>query len=302
MTTVDAVANRQSLQDARRWASRPVRLAVVTAVVVALAGCGAQGLLGGTDAVRAQPVPPPGGMGPNSAAPLGVPAQTEASTAAAAPPPAPRRTSESKPAPGPTARPASYDARFVEDVTLPDHSTAAPGASVVKTWRVTNTGNTAWTARDTLVAEQMAGVDAPERVPLPAAAPGATVTISVTVQLPTKPGAVEARWRLEADDTPFGPPLWLSVDVQSSRSTPATAHAPSSPKPVAHATAIPKPVTSPTTYTVRRGDTLYSVARRFHLAPAELARTNHLDDPEHLLVGQVLRVPQWSAPVATTKP
>ena len=188
------------------------------------------------------------------------------------------------------------------DVTLPDHSRVSPGASVTKTWRVTNTGSTAWTVLDALVLEEKAGVQAPERVPLPPTAPGATATISVTVKLPAKPGAVAARWRLEANGVPFGPPLWLSVDIQPPGTTPTAAAATSSPKlatftpkPAPTATAAPRPVATPATYTVRKGDTLYSVARRYHLTPAELARANHLDDPEHLLVGQVLRVPEASA-------
>lgn len=45
------------------------------------------------------------------------------------------------------------------------------------------------------------------------------------------------------------------------------------------------------TYRVHRGDTLYRVARRYHVHPHQLARYNHLKAPDALQVGQRLRVP-----------
>lgn len=44
-------------------------------------------------------------------------------------------------------------------------------------------------------------------------------------------------------------------------------------------------------YTVRCGDTLSSIARRFHVRVEELARINHICDPDRIYAGQVIRIP-----------
>ena len=63
------------------------------------------------------------------------------------------------------------------------------------------------------------------------------------------------------------------------------------------------------TYTVRRDDTLSSIARRFGTTPADLAAWNNLGSNPRVRVDQVLRVSppapsgaEMSAPVATTQP
>ncbi len=47
---------------------------------------------------------------------------------------------------------------------------------------------------------------------------------------------------------------------------------------------------TPDVHIVRSGDTLYSIARRHRLDPAEVARWNRLADPDRLYVGQRLRL------------
>lgn len=47
----------------------------------------------------------------------------------------------------------------------------------------------------------------------------------------------------------------------------------------------------PREYVVQRGDTLYSIARRFDVSPADLARANSIDDPRQLTIGRRLLVP-----------
>jgi len=41
---------------------------------------------------------------------------------------------------------------------------------------------------------------------------------------------------------------------------------------------------------VAKGDTLYGIAKRHGVAPRDLARWNKLKDPNHLRVGQELRL------------
>ena len=43
-------------------------------------------------------------------------------------------------------------------------------------------------------------------------------------------------------------------------------------------------------YTVRSGDTLTAIARRFGTSVAELVRLNHIPDPDHITIGERLRV------------
>jgi lipoprotein NlpD len=70
------------------------------------------------------------------------------------------------------------------------------------------------------------------------------------------------------------------------------APAPQAPaaKPGAVQTPAPAPVETGGTYTVKRGDTLYSIALENGLDYRELAQWNGLEDPRRLSVGQVLRL------------
>lgn len=48
---------------------------------------------------------------------------------------------------------------------------------------------------------------------------------------------------------------------------------------------------APHEYVVKRGDTIYSIARRFGVSPDDLARVNGIEDPTQLTVGRRLLVP-----------
>ena len=51
------------------------------------------------------------------------------------------------------------------------------------------------------------------------------------------------------------------------------------------------PAPRPVTYTVRPGDTLSRIALRLHTTVAALVSRNGIKDPDHIAVGQVLRLP-----------
>jgi len=61
-------------------------------------------------------------------------------------------------------------------------------------------------------------------------------------------------------------------------------------------------------YTVRWGDTLYSIAYRFGTTPWAIARANGIYNPNYILAGQVLFIPAWRSwppvvcPVPTAAP
>lgn len=48
---------------------------------------------------------------------------------------------------------------------------------------------------------------------------------------------------------------------------------------------------TPEAVTVRKGDTLYSIARRYNVPLREIIETNHLSPPYNLYVGQIVRMP-----------
>jgi LysM repeat protein len=71
------------------------------------------------------------------------------------------------------------------------------------------------------------------------------------------------------------------------------------------AAADPTPTTAPARYTVAKGETLFGIARRYNLSPAELVQLNHLPAGGAVRVGQelLLRAAEaGAAPVATTAP
>jgi hypothetical protein len=88
--------------------------------------------------------------------------------------------------------------KFVADVTVPDGSVVAPGRQFVKTWEIRNVGTVAWSGR---YLERQPGPDGapcrtPDRVPVPATAPGASVRVSVEVDPPSTPASCKVYWKM----------------------------------------------------------------------------------------------------------
>src|SRR5215211_4233990 len=81
----------------------------------------------------------------------------------------------------PRALAATYcdQAQFVSDLTAPDGSSFAPGATFTKTWRLMNIGTCTWTTSYSLVWAGGDAVGAPALVKLPVdVSPGQMVDIS----------------------------------------------------------------------------------------------------------------------------
>ena len=120
----------------------------------------------------------------------------------------------------PTVDPALLDSDYVADVTLPDGSGVAAGVSVVKTWRILNSGSVAWPAATHLrhVEGETFGVRSGASVgPVE---PGQEVDLSLTLQAPREPGEYQGVWRLHADEsTPFGARLIALVTVTAPSTT-----------------------------------------------------------------------------------
>lgn len=68
---------------------------------------------------------------------------------------------------------------------------------------------------------------------------------------------------------------------------------PAPPPTTTTTTAPPPPTTThaPTTYTVKAGDSLSSIAAQFGISQSVLAAANNITDPDKIYVGQVLKIP-----------
>ena len=106
------------------------------------------------------------------------------------------------------------NSEFVADVTIPDDMQIEPGEMFTKTWRLKNTGTRAWGSGFTI--RYLGGVKmaAKDSYPLPAAAPGAEVDVSIDMTAPTSPGTHYEDWRLFDDHGEiFGQIVYVRIQV-----------------------------------------------------------------------------------------
>jgi hypothetical protein len=107
------------------------------------------------------------------------------------------------------------DAKWIEDVTVPDGTQMTPGQDFVKTWKVRNTGSCTWGSGYTLIhgydekmegiAEGLAG----------AVAPGEEVEVSVRFKAPANAGEHRSYWRMQnASGSAFGEFLYVTIVVR----------------------------------------------------------------------------------------
>ncbi|NWF62692.1 MAG: hypothetical protein HXY38_00125 [Chloroflexi bacterium] len=141
-------------------------------------------------------------------------------------------------------------AQFISDVTVPDGTTFAPGATFNKTWRLKNVGTCTWTNYSIIfdTGEKMGG---PDTALIPATvAPGQTVDITLPLTAPTTSGTYRGYWKLKNNTgVPFGigsagtKSFWVEIKVSGTGINPGTAtqtNTPGAPAtPATPATAIP---------------------------------------------------------------
>ncbi len=136
----------------------------------------------------------------------------------------PQSTQKPENTPGPTANAGTPcdRAEFIGDVTYPDGTTVAPGASFVKTWRLKNNGTCAWNSSYALIFASKDAMGGPSSVSITdgKVAPGAQVDVSVKLKAPDKPGSYEGDWMLRnASGEDFGigddaaEPFWVKISV-----------------------------------------------------------------------------------------
>ncbi len=120
-------------------------------------------------------------------------------------PPTPTPGSGATPTPVKAATPVAAapapceQMRFVSDVTIPDDSLVAPGASFVKTWRVKNSGTCAWSGTLKFIGtgNQMGGSSPAD---LPKTSVGKETDVSLNLTAPAQPGDYQGTWEAYAAD------------------------------------------------------------------------------------------------------
>jgi len=115
-------------------------------------------------------------------------------------------------------------AQFIADVTVPDGTTYAPGATFRKTWRLKNIGSCTWTTSYALIFDSGEKFGAASAVNFPInVAPGQTVDVSVDMTAPSTAGRYFSYWKLRnASNVIFGigstanKAFWAEINVSSS--------------------------------------------------------------------------------------
>lgn len=105
-------------------------------------------------------------------------------------------------------------AQYAADVTVLNGTRMQPGHKFVKTWRLRNTGATAWGEGYTLAFAGDNPLGGPQSVPLPAAGPGEDVDVSVELTAPASVGRHRSSWQPRtAAGTPFGDILIVEIEI-----------------------------------------------------------------------------------------
>ena len=115
-------------------------------------------------------------------------------------------------------------AQFIADVTVPDGTNFAPGATYSKTWRLKNIGSCTWTTSYTLVFDSGSQMGGPSSVNFPGnVAPGQTVDLSINLTAPSSAGHYIGFWKFKnASGVLFGigstanKPWWVEINVSGS--------------------------------------------------------------------------------------
>ena len=127
----------------------------------------------------------------------------------------------------------------IQDVTIPDNTYIAPGASFTKTWRFENTSTCTWTGY-TIAFASGDRMSASDSAPVPTTAPNATVDVSVPLTAPTAYNAYAGYFVLKdqrGKSVPIGiyNNFWVKIIVGNVPSVTPIIATPSNSTPVSQA-------------------------------------------------------------------
>lgn len=121
------------------------------------------------------------------------------------------------PSPTPTvdAGPCTNVLTFLDDLTIEDGTTFAPGASIDKQWLVKNDGTCNWDAAYKLKWVGGFTLGVIEEQPLFPAKAGVQVTLRIVFTAPTEPGTYQSTWQaVDPDGNLFGDTVFMEIVVQ----------------------------------------------------------------------------------------
>lgn len=119
------------------------------------------------------------------------------------------------PPPSPTP-PCENNLVFLRDINVPDGTQIAAGASFEKSWELRNDGTCSW-VQGYIVQLQSGseGLGAVPRQPLPPAAPGETIVLTIQFTAPTTPGRYRSLWKAhDFGGEPFGVGFYVEIVVE----------------------------------------------------------------------------------------
>merc|ERR1712137_524879 len=108
------------------------------------------------------------------------------------------------------------DASFVSDENIVDRTVMEPGTKFTKTWKIKNTGETAWPAGTFLQFVGGSKMNCKDGVIVGGVEPQEIVSVSVDMEVPDQPGRYTTYFRLCCPvngRVPFGTRLWCEVIV-----------------------------------------------------------------------------------------
>jgi hypothetical protein len=114
------------------------------------------------------------------------------------------------------------NATFVSDLTIPDGTVFAPGASFTKSWRMHNSGTCTWTSAYSVIfvkGEIMSGIS-PQYL-ISETASGVGRDISVELVAPSTAGTYTGYWQLRnSGEQTFGQQFYVEIAVSGDTQTP----------------------------------------------------------------------------------
>jgi hypothetical protein len=119
--------------------------------------------------------------------------------------------------PAPTPTPACTPGlAFLEDLTIPDGTEAAPGESLDKRWRVENSGTCNWDQGYSITLIGGEEMGAPTEQALFPARSGTEAVIRMVFTAPGEPGAYTSAWQArDPEGNLFGDPFFMEIVVQT---------------------------------------------------------------------------------------
>lgn len=128
--------------------------------------------------------------------------------------PIPAPTLTATPPPTPTPNTCVLSLQFVRDVTIPDNTVVAPGATFVKTWTLRNNGTCAWDPQTVAVFVSGARMAGASPSPVGAVQPGAEINVNINFVAPGSPGTYRSTWKMQSGGgIQFGQVFYVQIFI-----------------------------------------------------------------------------------------